>query len=388
MPVCNTEQTKRAKHCRFSDGTVGKTQELSCSLSQICKNNKCVAPANCSAANQQWTQGSNSCQGATTAANHKVTQTLTDNTAPDTGTATYRCWDGAWQKQSGVCGTACAVTTQAWTQVWGKNTKTCTGSATTAIHGQSVTVTDTTGTEQGTATYQCGGGLWTKTASTCEPHCSSDTDCAAPKSACNTSTNKCVACTSSSHCSSPTPYCNTSTNTCVACSPVNGGWGAWGSWSSCSGGSQSRYRSCNNPAPSCGGNSCSGSGSECRGCNGKCVNPGDCDSGYNCSGSGSCSSPASCTACNCSLSSSGHCFVSYQDAPRNYACGKVLGTRTEQYTCSSPCSGGGYYRTVGCRYGLRCQSGYYCTGDTTYYGHCTQCDGVVFNYTGCTSISQ
>merc|ERR1712038_805760 len=52
-------------------------------------------------------------------------------------------------------------------------------------------------------------------------------------------------------------YCpeeSTDTRTCNtdAC-PINGGWGSWSSYSSCSrtcgGGTQRRYRPCNNPSP-------------------------------------------------------------------------------------------------------------------------------------------
>ena len=277
--ACNTLQTKRVKHCRLSDGTIKKTQELSCALSKICKNNQCVTPANCTAANQQWTQGSHSCQGAVTAANHKATQTLTDNTGTSTGIAVYRCWDGSWQKQSGVCGTACIAATQTWSQVWGQNTKTCTGSITAAVHGQVVTATDSTGTEQGTATYQCGGGLWTKTASTCEPYCSSDTDCASPKAACKTSTNRCVECTSNSHCSAPTPNCNTTTNTCQACYTCAAGCTAWtpSTSNTCDDQTVSQTRSCTN---TCGSYNCATSrtayGSQ------------DCQSGSGCSSNSDC----------------------------------------------------------------------------------------------------
>ncbi|CAN9504778.1 unnamed protein product [Ophioblennius macclurei] len=39
---------------------------------------------------------------------------------------------------------------------------------------------------------------------------------------------------------------------------IHGGWSCWSSWGSCSGGQRSRTRSCNNPAPSRGGQSCIG----------------------------------------------------------------------------------------------------------------------------------
>jgi len=59
--------------------------------------------------------------------------------------------------------------------------------------------------------------------------------------------------------------CNT--NEC----PVNGKWGSYGSYGSCSktcgGGSKSRSRSCNNPAPKNGGAQCSGSATQSATCN-------------------------------------------------------------------------------------------------------------------------
>jgi len=68
--------------------------------------------------------------------------------------------------------------------------------------------------------------------------------------------------------SSETSACN------AHCCPVNGLWSTWTSWSRCSKtcgtGSQTRTRSCNQPAPSCGGASCRGSGSEGQDCNTQC----------------------------------------------------------------------------------------------------------------------
>ena len=54
---------------------------------------------------------------------------------------------------------------------------------------------------------------------------------------------------------------STSTGSCNSqcCQTTNGGWGSWSSWGSCScnhatgTGTWTRSRTCNNPAPSCGG---------------------------------------------------------------------------------------------------------------------------------------
>ncbi|XP_063684803.1 SCO-spondin-like [Bolinopsis microptera] len=61
--------------------------------------------------------------------------------------------------------------------------------------------------------------------------------------------------------------------------PVDGGWGEYGAWSECSdlcgGGTQTRSRDCNNPAPANGGEACAGKDVETQSCNDKlCSIPG------------------------------------------------------------------------------------------------------------------
>ena len=64
---------------------------------------------------------------------------------------------------------------------------------------------------------------------------------------------------------------------------VDGGWSSWSAWGTCSkscgGGTQTRTRTCTNPAPYCGGLSCSGASSEDQSCNTQ-ICPVNCPSGY------------------------------------------------------------------------------------------------------------
>lgn len=112
------------------------------------------------------TSGIRSCAASLTAGNHKATQTITDTTDPDTGTATYRCWDGSWQEQSAGCGARCTTQSVSW-----KGGGTCDGSLTDAISGQSSTITDSTGNTRGSATYRCDNGVWLERTGSCDRVC-------------------------------------------------------------------------------------------------------------------------------------------------------------------------------------------------------------------------
>ena len=126
----------------------------------------------------------------------------------------------------------------------------------------------------------------------------------------------------------------------AAC-PINGGWSSYGSWGSCSvscgGGTQTRSRTCTNPAPANGGATCSGSATESQSCNtaacpvnGVCNNAtqfscsagsstanvaGSCggNSTWTCSGSGGGTS-ANCSKANAGCPVNGAC---YSNAPWN-----------------------------------------------------------------------
>ena len=204
---CDSTKTKRVKHCRLADGTIKKTQQLSCNSSQICKTVggavQCVAPANCTASTANWTERAYACTAPLTATNHNTTQVVTDTTGTDTGTAPYQCWDGAWSKQSGGCGPSCPAGTQNWTV--GSNA--CSATITTGIAGSTTTANDTTlNPNRGTATYLCSAGVWVEQpGSSCAP--------------CRTCAQGCTswAPTSSSYCAGTEfAQTRTCTNVCAA----------------------------------------------------------------------------------------------------------------------------------------------------------------------------
>ncbi|KAI8490945.1 hypothetical protein Bbelb_313640 [Branchiostoma belcheri] len=147
--------------------------------------------------------------------------------------------------------------------------------------------------------------------------------------------------------------------------PVNGGWSSWSGWSGCSvtcgSGSQSRSRTCTNPAPAYGGANCAGPAQETQQCNaGSCpVNGGWSSwSGWSgCSvtcGSGSQSRSRTCTnpapaygGANCAgpaqetqQCNAGSCPVDggWSDwspwSGCSVTCG--VGTETRDRTCTSP----------------------------------------------------
>ncbi|XP_062579319.1 coadhesin-like [Saccostrea cucullata] len=175
-------------------------------------------------------------------------------------------------------------------------------------------------------------------------------------------------------CTNPRPAyggtsCSGSTSSSRSCNthncPIHGGWSSWSGYGSCSKtcgtGSQSRSRSCTNPAPRYNGNSCSGSTTSSRNCNThNCPIDGQWSawSGYGaCSltcGTGKQSRTRTCTnpapqylgkACSGSASSSRDCNTHHCPIDGNWAswaayractetCGGGIQTRSR--TCTNP----------------------------------------------------
>lgn len=120
----------------------------------------------------------------------------------------------------------------------------------------------------------------------CQQYCTSTNNwnCSATLSACGTTNVNCVGSWSScvggiktytvttpkQGSGTSCPNVTGDTQSCSTCTPVNGGWTGWGPYSACTGGMKYRYRTCSNPAASCGGAPCSGSTMDtpvgCGGC--------------------------------------------------------------------------------------------------------------------------
>ena len=111
IPTTNvTPKKQRESNTVASQTAPSKRPKSSLALlHKSCRSGQCVSPANCSATTATWTHHSRTCTAPLTAANHKTTKIITDTTAPDTGSATYRCWDGTFTKQYSGCGNNCAL---------------------------------------------------------------------------------------------------------------------------------------------------------------------------------------------------------------------------------------------------------------------------------------
>lgn len=81
-----------------------------------------------------------------------------------TGACSFKCFRGVWTAISNTCEANCAAQTVNWT-VGGD---TCTANAPALNGGQSLTLTDSTGPETGTADITCDNGTITEVDSTCD----------------------------------------------------------------------------------------------------------------------------------------------------------------------------------------------------------------------------
>ena len=116
------------------------------------------AKAGCSAGGRDWTVGANACAGPVTDAASGQARAASDGVGPATGSASFKCDDGAWSEQPGsVCGRECAGGTRAHCEL-----------ATTA-HGGSSGACGANST--GSCSYSCSDGAWTRRSGQCNARC-------------------------------------------------------------------------------------------------------------------------------------------------------------------------------------------------------------------------
>ncbi|XP_031566332.1 uncharacterized protein LOC116301420 [Actinia tenebrosa] len=174
----------------------------------------------------------------------------------------------------------------------------------------------------------------------------------------------------------------------VPCDVTDGQWSTWGSWSSCSavpcgGGSQSRTRTCTNPAPANGGSNCDGPSSETQACMVPCPPPlpgwSDWASWSSCSatcGGGSQSRTRTCTnpppandgrSCEGTSSETKSCATNTCPPP------KIDGgwsDWTSWSSCPVTCGGGSQSRTRTCTNPPPANGGADCQGNSRQTRYC------------------
>jgi type II secretory pathway pseudopilin PulG len=134
-------------------------------------NSAATCNAQCAASTANWTVSGQSCSSAHGAINHGSSSAVTDSVANSTGAATLTCTNGVISKSGTSCVTSCAAGTANWT-VSGQS---CTQTYAALAHGGSSTVTDSTAPTTGSATLTCTNGSVAQSGTSCVPHCAAQT---------------------------------------------------------------------------------------------------------------------------------------------------------------------------------------------------------------------
>ena len=191
------------------DGTGGGANSRTCAK----------AKDGCAAGSRDWSVLGNACTGSVTGAASGQTRAASDGGGPATGSASFKCDDGAWTEQAGsVCGLECAAQTRShcelaktahggssgtcdadstgscshscdngvWTresgqcnarcptsaETWTVGDDSCTDTLAGGVHGDTRTASDNAGSARGAASYRCSDGDWLEqSGSTCEREC-------------------------------------------------------------------------------------------------------------------------------------------------------------------------------------------------------------------------
>ena len=198
-----------ATHHWRCDGTGGGANSRTCAK----------AKDGCAAGSRDWSVLGNACTGSVTGAASGQTRAASDGGGPATGSASFKCDDGAWTEQAGsVCGLECAALTRSrcelaktahggrsgtcdadstgscshscdngvWTresgqcnarcptsaETWTVGDDSCTDTVAGGVHDTTRTASDNAGSARGSASYRCSDGDWLEQpGSTCEREC-------------------------------------------------------------------------------------------------------------------------------------------------------------------------------------------------------------------------
>ena len=126
-------------------------------------------PANCPGGGAiSWTVGSNTCNGFTSASADGGNISVSDSSAPTTGTATYTCSNGSFVQTSANCSAPPPGSCPSGSLLsWFSGGNACEGITTAAPNGGTITLNDNSAPGVGSANYSCSNGTFVLGASTC-----------------------------------------------------------------------------------------------------------------------------------------------------------------------------------------------------------------------------
>ena len=153
-----------ANHHWRCDGSNGGAHSRKCTKTK----------SNCAGGSQDWNVGNNACRGSVTGGTSGQTRTASDGDGAATGSASFKGDDGSWLEQSGsVCGLECAGDAD---RTWRDGSDRCSASLPKTPHLGTRTVTDSVYSGTGSATYKCNDGAWEgPSSSTCRSGCAEQT---------------------------------------------------------------------------------------------------------------------------------------------------------------------------------------------------------------------
>ena len=186
---CNTNGSKAQQSCKVGDDTKRYKTVETCS--EGCFNGICTG-CDADTTSRSWTADGNTCTGGELSSGSSGdSQTLTDTSGTNQGSATYLCSIDTWAKTESSCGEQCTAETI--------------NNCSLAASNHNETVTGSCAMDHtGNCSYTCNDGSWTNGTNTCtvsSQSCTSHSDCSGSSQVCNTVTGNCISNSSPSSCS-------------------------------------------------------------------------------------------------------------------------------------------------------------------------------------------